>query len=89
MLFLKEEWHGDEKLQKADKFMNVKRPIITGGKRYSRVSEVCKALGIFKNTLYNWERKGKIPKAHRDPMSGWRLYSEKDIEKIKKISGRS
>ncbi len=62
--------------------------IVIGGKRYYRVSEVCKALGIFKNTLYNWERMGKIPKAYRDPMSGWRLYSQKDIERIKKISGR-
>ncbi len=68
--------------------MNGKK-IIIGGKRYYRVSEVCKALGIFKNTLYNWERKRKIPKAYRDPMSGWRLYLQEDIERIKKISGRA
>ncbi len=65
-----------------------KKKIVIKGKKYYRVSDVCKILGIFKNTLYNWEKKGKIPKAHRDPMSGWRLYSEEDIEKIKKISGR-
>jgi excisionase family DNA binding protein len=65
-----------------------KKEIVIKGKRYYRVSEVCNVLGIFKNTLYNWEKKGKIPKAYRDPMSGWRLYSEKDIEKIKRISGR-
>ena len=65
-----------------------KKKIIIGGKRYYRVSEVCKVLGIFKNTLYNWERKGKIPKAYRDPMSGWRLYLQEDIERIKRISGR-
>jgi len=65
-----------------------KKKIIINGKRYYKVSEVCKILGIFKNTLYNWEKKGKIPKAYRDPMSGWRLYSQRDIKKIKKISGR-
>lgn len=65
-----------------------KGKIVIKGKRYYRVSEVCKALGIFKNTLYNWERKGKIPKAYRDPMSRWRLYSEKDIDRIRRISGR-
>jgi len=65
-----------------------KKKIVIGGKRYYRVSEVCKVLGIFKNTLYNWERLGKIPRAYRDPMSGWRLYLQEDIEKIKKISGR-
>jgi len=65
-----------------------KRKIKINGKKYHTVSEACKMLGIFKNTLYNWERKGKIPKAYRDPMSGWRLYSPEDIEIIKKLSGR-
>lgn len=65
-----------------------KKEIIIRGKRYYRISEVCKMLGIFKNTLYNWEKKNKIPKAHRDPMSGWRLYSEEDIKNIKRISRR-
>lgn len=65
-----------------------KKKIVINGKRYYTVSEVCKMLGIFKNTLYNWEKKGKIPKAYRDPMSGWRLYSQRDMEKIKRISGR-
>lgn len=58
------------------------------GRGYYTVSGACAELGIFKNTLYNWERKGKIAKAYRDPMSGWRLYTKDDIEKIKKISGR-
>jgi DNA-binding transcriptional MerR regulator len=62
--------------------------IMIGGKRYYRVSETCQILGIFKNTLYNWEKAGKIPKAHRDPMSGWRLYSQEDVDKIKSLSGR-
>ena len=65
-----------------------KKEIIIKGKKYYRISEACKMLGIFKNTLYNWEKKNKIPKARRDPMSGWRLYSEKDIKNIKKISRR-
>jgi DNA-binding transcriptional MerR regulator len=64
------------------------KEIIIGGTRYFMVSEVCAMLGIFKNTLYNWEKKKKIPKARRDPMSGWRLYSEKDVQAIRRISGR-
>ena len=68
--------------------MKKKKRIIINGRKLYRVSEVCKILGIFKNTLYNWEKKGKIPKAYRDPMSNWRLYSEEDIGRIKKISGR-
>jgi len=64
------------------------KEMIIGGKRYFKVSEVCAMLGIFKNTLYNWEKKKKIPKARRDPMSGWRLYSEKEVQTIRRISGR-
>jgi DNA-binding transcriptional MerR regulator len=65
-----------------------KKEIIIRNIKYYLVTEVCRELGIFKNTLYNWERQGKIPKAYRDPMSRWRLYSQKDIIKIKEISGR-
>jgi DNA-binding transcriptional MerR regulator len=66
-----------------------KDTIIICGKKYYLVSAVCRELGIFKNTLYNWERLGKIPKAYRDPMSGWRLYSREALEQIKKLSGRA
>ena len=65
-----------------------KKPVTVNGKKYYRISEVCAILGIFKNTLYNWEKKKKIPRAYRDPMSGWRLYAEEDIEKIMSLSGR-
>ncbi len=67
--------------------MNEKKRIIKNEKHY-RVSDICNILGISKNTLYNWERKEKIPKAWRDPMSGWRIYSVRDLERIKKISRR-
>ena len=52
------------------------------------VSDVCQALGIFKNTLYNWEKRKKIPTPRRDPMSGWRVYTNDDVQMLRKISGR-
>ena len=57
-------------------------------KKFYRVSEVCEILGIFKNTLYNWERQNKVPRARRDPMNGWRLYSHEDVQSLIKLSGR-
>lgn len=57
-------------------------------KRFYKVSEVAKILGITTRSLYNWERAGKIPKPRRDPMSNYRLYTREDIEKLKKITGR-
>ena len=51
---------------------------------YTR-SDVIKELKISKNTLFAWEKAGKIPKAKRDPMSGYRAWTREEIEKIKKI----
>ena len=57
-------------------------------RNYYLAQEVAEILGVTKRTLWNWEEAGKIPKARRDPMSGFRLYSEKDLKKLKKITGR-
>ncbi len=56
-------------------------------KRYY-ISEVIKALGISRKTLYLWEEAKKIPKARRDLMSKYRYWTEGDIKKLKKITGR-
>jgi DNA-binding transcriptional MerR regulator len=50
--------------------------------------EVAGILGIYKRTLLNWEAAGKIPKAKRDPMNNYRCYTEEDIRKLRKITGR-
>lgn len=52
---------------------------------YYTVNDVIAELGISKNTLYNWERAGKIPAARRHPMNKYRVYDKKDIEKIRKM----
>lgn len=48
-------------------------------------SDIIKELKVSKNTLFAWEAAGKIPKAKRDPMSGYRVWTRGDVEKIKKI----
>ncbi len=50
--------------------------------------QVAEILGIYKRTLFNWEAAGKIPKAKRDPMNNYRYYSDGDIKKLQKITGR-
>lgn len=56
-------------------------------KRYY-IEDIERILGICRKTYYNWEKAGKIPKAKRDPMSKFRYWTEKDIEKLKKITER-
>lgn len=54
------------------------------------VSKTARALGCSERWLREAEKKGKIPKARRD-INGWRVYTEQDIEEIRKLllpSGR-
>ena len=53
-----------------------------------QIKDVEKALHITRRTYYRWEEAGKIPKAKRDPMSNKRYWTKKEIEKLKKITGR-
>jgi DNA-binding transcriptional MerR regulator len=53
-----------------------------------KISEVIKKLGICRKTYYLWEEAKKIPPAKRDPMSGYRYWTEQDIKRLKKITGR-
>ena len=56
-------------------------------KRYY-LDDVIKVLGISRKTYYNWEASGKVPKPKRDPMSRYRYWTEADLRKLKKITGR-
>jgi len=56
-------------------------------KRYY-INDLIKALGISKNTYYNWEKAGKVPKPLRDPMSNFRYWTEEDLKQLRKISHR-
>lgn len=43
--------------------------------------EAARVVGISKNTLLRWLRKGKVPEVARD-RNGWRIFSPQDIETI-------
>lgn len=44
-----------------------------------RVKEVCEMLGVCRDTLRSWERKGKLVPA-RHPFNNYRYYSKQVIE---------
>ena len=56
-------------------------------KRYL-IKDIIKILKISRKTYYNWEKKDKIPASKREPMSGYRFWTQKDLEKLRKITGR-
>ncbi|OQX80199.1 MAG: hypothetical protein B6D56_05600 [Candidatus Omnitrophica bacterium 4484_70.1] len=56
--------------------------------KYFSAQEVAKILGISKQTLLRYEKKGIFPKPRRNLVNGWREYTLEDIRHLKKILGR-
>jgi len=57
-------------------------------KKRFQIKDIEKILDITRRTYYRWEEASKVPKAKRDPMSNQRYWTEEDIKKLKKITGR-
>ena len=53
-------------------------------KRPMTVSEAARELGHSERWLREAERKGKIPRARRN-LNRWRVYSEEDIQAIRRL----
>lgn len=58
-------------------------------KRFFNAQEVAEALGISKQTLVRYEKKGVFPKPHRNRVNKWREYSSADLTRLKQILGRA
>jgi len=54
------------------------------GKRYN-IQEVSIILGVYKGTIKNYEDKKIFPKPRRNPINGYREYTEEDIQTLKRI----
>jgi len=52
------------------------------------VDEAARRLGISKQTLVRYEKKGILPKAKRNRINQWREYTDKDIQKLAKAIGK-
>ncbi len=47
--------------------------------------QVAEKLGISKQTLFRYEKKGVFPKARRNLINRWRQYTEDDLKKLREI----
>lgn len=50
--------------------------------------QVAQILGISKQTLIRYEKKGIFPKARRNSINHWREYNEADLHRLRQILGR-
>lgn len=55
--------------------------------RFLTTQEAVERLGISKQTLFRYEKKGIFPKPRRNLINRWRCYTHEDILRLKKIIG--
>jgi len=53
-------------------------------KKYT-VQQIADMLGIYRGTVINYEKKGIFPQPHRNPINGYREYTEEDLDKLRRI----
>lgn len=58
-------------------------PLAINGKTYYRTAEVCRLIGISKNTLFRWLKEGRFGETEYRDWRGWRLFTPAQLETIK------
>lgn len=54
-------------------------------KKYYTIQELSNELGVSKETIKRYEKKGIFPKPSRNPINHWRRYSLERVKKLKFI----
>jgi excisionase family DNA binding protein len=55
--------------------------------QFLRTSKVAEILGVSQQTIYNWLKAEKIPEPQRNELTGWRLWSPENVERIRELMG--
>jgi transposase-like protein len=58
-------------------------PVIINGETYYRTTEVCRKVGISRNTLFRWLKEGMSGEPESRDRRGWRLFTEKEVKKLR------
>ena len=57
-------------------------PIELDGKSYYRTMEVCRIIGISRNTLFRWMKKGMVGQKEYRDWRGWRLFTQNQLDAL-------
>jgi len=58
-------------------------PVIINGQTYYRTTEVCRMVGVSRNTLFRWLKDGVFSDMEYRDWRGWRLFTMAQVESIK------
>ncbi len=59
-------------------------PLTIDGQTYYRTTEVCRMIGISRNNLFSWCKKGTVIKVEHMDHRGWRLFIQAQVDAMKK-----
>ncbi len=59
-------------------------PQTINGTVYYQTNEACKLAGISRATFFRWLKEGTIEDVKHKDRRGWRLFTQKDIDELKR-----
>jgi len=57
-------------------------PLAINGETYYRTAEVCRFIGVSRNTLFRWLKEGKFGSREYRDWRGWRLFTSGQVADI-------
>ncbi len=58
-------------------------PIVINDETYYRTTEVCRMVGISRNTLFRWLKEGIVSDVEYRDWRGWRLFTAAQVETVR------
>ena len=58
-------------------------PIVINDMTYYRTAEVCRMVGISRNTLFRWLKGGVFSDVEYRDCRGWRIFTAAQVEAVK------
>ncbi len=55
-------------------------PVVIDGTTYYRTAEVCRLIGISRNTLFRWLKEGRFGDHEYRDWRGWRLFTHSQLD---------
>ncbi|MDH4067977.1 MAG: MerR family transcriptional regulator [Dehalococcoidia bacterium] len=58
-------------------------PVVVNEQTYYRTADVCRMVGISRNTLFRWLKQGIVSDVEYRDCRGWRLFTAAQVEAIR------
>jgi predicted site-specific integrase-resolvase len=58
-------------------------PVVINDQTYYRTAEVCRIVGISRNTLFRWLKEGVFSDVEYRDWRGWRLFTAAQLETVR------